>query len=97
MVDGQPVEAARNRLFLVQARRVVPRRDLGFDLRIIRPTIPNGIAVGAKGATARVGGTLDAPSDTNNHLPAPLAGRRFLLNPRDNGAPVHSGKVDLHV
>src|SRR6266566_1588629 len=48
MIDGQPVEPAYNRLLLVQARRVIPRCDLGFDLRIIRPTIRHLIAVGAK-------------------------------------------------
>ena len=48
MIDGQPVEPACNRLLLVQARCVIPRGDLGFDFRIIRPPIPQLIAVRAK-------------------------------------------------
>src|SRR5712671_1862780 len=76
MVDGEPVEPACNRLLLVQARCVEPRCDLGFDLRIIRPTIRALRAVGAKEPAGRVG-TVDAKVGINKHLPATLAGRRF--------------------
>src|SRR6266566_9833911 len=47
MIDRQPVEPACNRLLLVQARCVIPCRDLGFDLRIVRPAIQLLIAVAA--------------------------------------------------
>ena len=67
MGDGQPVEPARNRLFLVQARCVIPRCDLGFDLRIIGPATPQLIAVGPEEAAARI----DGIRATNNYLPAP--------------------------
>jgi hypothetical protein len=40
MVDGHCLEPACNPLFLVQVRCAMPRGDLGFDLRIIRPPIP---------------------------------------------------------
>jgi len=96
MIDGQPVEPAYNRLLLVQAYRIIPRRDLGFDLRIICPTIRRLIPVGAKQPVGRVG-KVNAKIASNTHLPAALTGRRFLRGPRDNGAPVHGGKIDLHV
>src|SRR3989442_11650891 len=96
MIDGQPVEPAYNRLLLLQARCVIPRRDLGLDLRIIRPTIQRLIAVGAKEDASRVS-PVDAKIATNMHVPAALMGRRFLRQPSDNGAEVDGGKVDLHV
>jgi hypothetical protein len=96
MIDGQPVEAAYNRFLLVQTRGVIPRRNLGFDLRIVCPTIRWLIAVGAKGPVVRFC-KVNAKTARNKHLPAALAGRRFLDAPRDNRAPVHGSKVDLHV
>src|SRR5262249_6831868 len=74
---------------------VVPRRDLGFDLRVIRPTIRLLIAVGAKVSAGRVG-RLDAIRRADKYVPAALAGRRLLRPPRENGARVQGSKVDLH-
>src|SRR5262249_16043801 len=55
VVDCQPVEPTYDRLFLVQARCLVPRRDLGFDLRILRPSIRLLVVVGANVLLGRVG------------------------------------------
>src|SRR5258708_9330115 len=96
MVECQPVEPACNRLLLVQACCLIPRRDLGFDLRIIRPTVPVLVAVGPEKAAAWIDGNVDAIRATNNHLPAALAGRRFLRPPRDDGPEVHASEGSIH-
>src|SRR5260370_21895552 len=96
MVEGQPVEPACNRFLLVQACCLIPRRDLGFDLRIIRPTVPVLVAVGPEEAAAWIDGNVDAIRATNNHLPAALAGRRFLRPPRDARPLAHGSKVVRH-
>jgi hypothetical protein len=65
-------------------------------LRIICPTIQLLITVGAKTDAGRVS-EVDAIRASNKHVPAALAGRRFLHPPSHKGAQVHGGKIDLHV
>src|SRR5262249_11354324 len=73
-----------------------PGGDLGLQLRRIRPAKPRGVAVGAE---RRIGRWVDAVGTGvpgMEHLPAALAGRRFLGATRADRSPVDRLEVDIH-
>jgi hypothetical protein len=68
----------------------------GLRIADYSPSLPQTIAVGANQGAARVD-TIDAINGINMHLPAALAGRRFLRRRCEKGARVYGGEVDILV
>src|SRR5271170_1791344 len=95
VVERGLVQPTRDGLFLVKRLGLVPRCDLGFDLRDVRPSKERLVAIGANNPAGRVHAVDAVPSGVEN-LPAALAGRRFLRSACDHSAEIHSGIIDLH-
>src|SRR5215472_8107250 len=74
----------------------VPGVDLGFDLRAGWPAEPRLLAVGADCGIGRGIDTNRAGVPRMEHLPAALAGRRFLRPARGVCTPIDGGKIDIH-
>src|SRR5262249_4833711 len=94
VIERGLVQPPRNKLlFIGRLPVVVPRRDLGFDFRNIRPAEERLVAIGAK---QLVGGieTVDAVKGRVENVPAALARRRFLRPARDHRTPVERRIVD---